>query len=71
VSVLPRPSLIAAAILTVVTGCAAATTADRQPAGSAAPGWTGRTQVVGNNSTVAGNDEATYLQQKWGVGNRR
>ena len=69
--VLPSPGLFVAAFLTVLTGCAAATTADRQAAGSATPGWTGRTQVVGNNSTVAGNDAATYLQQKWGVGNRR
>ena len=39
--------------------------------GSDRPGWTGRTQVVGNNSTVAGNAAATYLQQKWGIGRQR
>ena len=34
------------------------------------PGWTGRTQIVGNTSTVASNADATYLQQKWGIGRR-
>jgi len=38
--------------------------------GSDQPGWTGRTRIVGNNSTVANNAEATYIQQKWGVGRR-
>jgi hypothetical protein len=32
-----------------------------------APGWTGRTLVVGSHSTVADDAQATYLQQKWGV----
>jgi hypothetical protein len=31
------------------------------------PGWTGRTLIVGSRSTVAGDAQATYLQQKWGV----
>jgi hypothetical protein len=35
------------------------------------PGWTGRTFVVGSTSTVAGDAEATYLQQKWGIGRQR
>jgi hypothetical protein len=39
--------------------------------GSDQPGWTGRTKVVGNNSTVASDADATYLQQKWGVGRQR
>jgi len=30
-------------------------------------GWTGRTLVVGSHSMVAGDAEASYLQQKWGV----
>ncbi len=33
--------------------------------GSNAPGNTGRTKVIGSNSTVAGDAEATYQQQKW------
>ena len=39
--------------------------------GAEKPGWTGRAQVVGNTSTVASNADATYLQQKWGVGSRQ
>jgi hypothetical protein len=35
------------------------------------PGWTGQTVVPGNNSTLAGNAEATYEQQKWPLGGRR
>jgi len=38
--------------------------------GSTQGGWTGRTQVVGNNSTIASSAEATYLQQKWELGRR-
>jgi hypothetical protein len=38
------------------------------PAGANAntPGWTGTTVVLGNNSTIAGDAQATYLEQKWG-----
>jgi hypothetical protein len=39
--------------------------------GSDTPGWTGRTVVVGTSSTVAGAAEATYLNQKWGIGRNR
>ncbi len=35
------------------------------------PGWTGRTVVPGNASTVAGDAQATYLAQKWGIGRQR
>ncbi|HYZ24019.1 MAG TPA: hypothetical protein VE690_17865 [Rhodopila sp.] len=38
--------------------------------GPDSPGWTGRTIVPGNNSTIAGDAEATYQQQKWPYGNR-
>jgi hypothetical protein len=31
------------------------------------PGWTGRTLIGGSRSTVAGDAQATYLQQKWGA----
>jgi hypothetical protein len=67
----PTPGQVGAvitAVLALMAGCAAPTA---PVAGSAPPGWTGRTQVIGNNSSVAGNDDATYLQQKWGVGQRR
>jgi hypothetical protein len=32
------------------------------------PGYTGRTIVLGNNSTIADDAEATYMQQKGAVG---
>ena len=35
------------------------------------PGWTGRSVVIGSSSTVGGNAEATYEQQKWGIGRER
>jgi hypothetical protein len=38
--------------------------------GPSTPGWTGRTVVPGNTSTVAGNAAATELQQKWPTGGR-
>jgi uncharacterized lipoprotein YajG len=58
-----------APIVVLLAGCA-------QPGGTVAagpntPGWTGRTVVPGSGSTVAGNAEATDLQQKWGVGRER
>lgn len=48
--------------MTQVTGSAA------QSANT--PGWTGRTVVIGANSTVAGDAAATYDQQKWQHGRR-
>ena len=35
------------------------------------PGWTGRTFVVGSSSTIAGDADATYQQQKWQYGRGR
>jgi hypothetical protein len=63
----------AAALLAVLGGCSAPANIDAAQAAKDAntPGWTGRTFVVGSTSTVAGNAEATYLQQKWGVGRER
>ena len=60
------------AALLLLVGCAPMPPGMTASAGSDQdqPGWTGRTQVVGNNSTVASNAEATYIQQKWGVGRR-
>ena len=40
-------------------------------AGPSTPGWTGRTVVLGNNSTIVGNAAATELQQKWPLGRGR
>jgi hypothetical protein len=67
-----RFGLLLAAPMLVLTACGAPpgmTASDASP-DQDQPGWTGRTQVVGNNSTVASNAEATYIQQKWGVGRR-
>ncbi len=44
---------------------------DQAAQNNTVPGWTGRTFVLGSSSTVAGNAEATYEQQKWGVGRQR
>jgi hypothetical protein len=46
-------------------------TADQATSNANTPGWTGSTIVVGSNSTIAGDAQATYLQQKWGVGRQR
>jgi hypothetical protein len=40
-------------------------------AGPGTPGWTGRTVVIGDDSTIAGDSQATYLQQKWPYGDLR
>lgn len=50
---------------------ACATGGTNYASGPGAPGYTGRTQVIGNNSTIAGNAEATNLQQKWQLGPTR
>ena len=44
---------------------ASAATASAATAGPNTPGWTGKTFVLGNTSTVAGDAAATELQQKW------
>lgn len=65
--------MVRSAFLLVLAWLAACTTSPPGMTagdGSDQPGWTGRTQVIGNNSTVASNAEATYIQQKWGVGRR-
>ncbi len=50
---------------TLLAGCA--TTTPPQTANADTPGYTGRTVLIGNNSTLAGDAEATYRQQKWGM----
>ncbi len=62
ITVLPAVALLA--------GCA------QSPAGTAGagpdtPGWTGHTVVVGNNSTINGDRQATDWAQKWGIGRQR
>jgi hypothetical protein len=59
---------LCALLLLAIASCAQ--TPSSQAVAPGTPGYTGRTVVIGNNSTVAGNAEATYLQQKWGYGPR-
>jgi hypothetical protein len=59
------PKLLLALALCALTA-ACATPVPPANASANTPGWTGTTVVVGNNSTIAGNAQATYLQQKWG-----
>jgi len=68
ISILP-----VAGVLIALGACSAPQplTADQAAFNANTPGWTGNTIVVGSNSTIAGNAEATYLQQKWGVGRQR
>jgi hypothetical protein len=63
--------VVMAALLGLQVGCGATGTDPRSAADASTPGWTGRTVVVGSTSTVAGDAQATYLQQKWGVGRER
>jgi hypothetical protein len=65
--------LVGASMLVLLGACTVPPTPNPEQAAENAnvPGWTGRTFVVGNTSTVAGDAEATYIQQKWGVGRQR
>jgi hypothetical protein len=56
-----RPA-IALALCALLAACAEA---PPQNANAHTPGFTGNTIVRGNNSSLAGNADATYLQQKW------
>jgi hypothetical protein len=60
---------LAAILLVVVAGCASPSSQVSQSPNT--PGATGRTVVPGSNSTVAGDADATYRQQKWPYGNTR
>jgi type IV pilus biogenesis protein CpaD/CtpE len=51
-------------------GCAQ-TPPDAASAGPNTPGWTGRTVVVGSNSSINDDLQATYWSQKWGIGRQR
>jgi hypothetical protein len=62
--------LIAAPVLLLLSCCAMSTDAAMATAGPNTPGWTGRTIVRGSNSTIAGDAQATYDQQKWPFGER-
>lgn len=63
--------LLFGALLVLPAGCGMTQNLGSQAQGSTVPGDTGRTRVVGSNSTVAGDAQATYDQQKWQLGPRR
>jgi hypothetical protein len=52
----------------LLAGCA---TTPQRGANADTPGYTGSAIVIGSSSTLAGDAEATYQQQKWGVSPRR
>ena len=64
----PKPLLTLALPTLALCALTAACAPPVPPAGANAntPGWTGTTVVLGNNSTIAGDAQATYLEQKWG-----
>jgi len=61
---------LAIALLTLA-GCGMTQQTDPATQNASTPGWTGRTVVIGANSTVAGDARATYEQQKWQLNGRR
>jgi hypothetical protein len=65
--------LSAASLLLALGACSVPPNAGANQAAQNAntPGWTGRTFVLGSNSTVGGDAEATYNQQKWQNGRQR
>ncbi len=62
-------SIIVVPAVALLAGCAPAAP-DTAGIGPNTPGWTGRTVVVGSNSTINGNLQATEWAQKWGIGRR-
>lgn len=53
----------------LLAGCVPTPT-DTAGAGPNTPGWTGRTVVVGSNSSINDDLQATEWAQKWGIGRR-
>ncbi len=62
---------VAAPIALGACSVPASVTPDQAALNAETPGWTGRTFVVGSTSSVAGDAQATYEQQKWGIGRQR
>jgi hypothetical protein len=70
----PLRIMLAAAPLIAIAllgACSPAPGANALAGGSSTPGFTGRTIIPGNNSTIAGDAEATEQQQKWPTGRSR
>jgi hypothetical protein len=66
-----RSILSTAALLIALAACSVPAASDQAAQNASTPGWTGRTFVVGSNSTIAGDAVATYNQQKWPIGRQR
>ena len=62
-------SIIIVPAIALLTACTPVSP-DTVGSGPNTPGWTGRTVVVGSNSTINGNLQATEWAQKWGIGRR-
>lgn len=60
-----RCGLLFGALLVLPGGCGMTQSFGSPAHSSGMPGDTGRTKVIGSNSTVAGDAQATYEQQKW------
>jgi hypothetical protein len=67
------PVVLAASLLAVASlgGCTQSPDSGRLAIDPNTPGSTGRTIVIGNNSTIAGDAAATEQQQKWPLGRGR
>ena len=63
-------SIVVVSAAALLAGCAQ-TPVDTASVGPHTPGWTGRTFVVGSNSSVNDDLVATYWSQKWGIGRQR
>jgi hypothetical protein len=66
-----RSPLLFLALLIIPVGCGVTQGAGSAAQNDGAPGFTGRTTVIGSNSSVAGDQEATSQQQKWPIQPRR
>jgi hypothetical protein len=62
-------SIIVVSAVALLAGCAQVSSGTAN-AGPNTPGWTGRTVVVGSNSTINDDLQATEWAQKWGIGRR-
>jgi hypothetical protein len=59
-----RRPIVAVVLCALMAACTQAPTSN---ADANTPGFTGRTIIPGNSSTIGGDAEETYLQQKWGM----
>jgi hypothetical protein len=63
-------SIVVVSAVGLLVGCAQ-TPPDMAKVGPDTPGWTGRTMIVGSNSSINDDLQTTYWAQKWGIGRDR